>query len=186
LHTILTGHNDIRLFIAKIDDTVQETCRTTCKTPSNLTRKAKGRTVPWWTDALTTMRKRTNALRRLYKRTKNNNNLRESRRNQYTTAKIEYQSAIKREKTISWKKHCTATSPMNPWSEIYKIASGKTRQKTTMTTLQKPDGTHTADMIETLTFLMEQRIPEDNTQEDTDYHRAIRRLAEPIDTPDDK
>ena len=65
LYTILTRHNNIRLFIAKIDDTVQETCRTTCKPPSNPTKKAKGRTVPWWTDALTTMRKRTNALRRL-------------------------------------------------------------------------------------------------------------------------
>jgi hypothetical protein len=133
------------------------------------------------------MRKRTNALRRLNQRTKNNNDLRESRRNQYTTAKTEYQSSIKKEKTISWKKHCTATSPTNPWTEIYKIVSGKTRQKTTMITLQKPDGTNTADMIETLTFMMEQLIPEDNIQEDTDCHRAIRRLAEqPIDTSDDK
>jgi hypothetical protein len=37
-----------------------------------------------------------------------------------------------------------------------------------MTTLQNPDGTNTADMIETLTFLMERLIPEDNIQEDTD------------------
>lgn len=56
-----------------------------------------------------------------------------------------------------------------------------------MTTLQKPDGTNTADMIETFTFMMEQLIPEDNIQDDTDYHGAIRRLAEqPTDTPDDK
>jgi hypothetical protein len=35
-----------------------------------------------------------------------------------------------------------------------------------MTTLQKPDGTNTADMIKTLTFMMEQLIPEDNIQDD--------------------
>jgi invasion protein IalB len=85
---------------------------------------------------------------------------------QYTTAKTEYQSAIKKEKPISWKKHCTATSPTNPCTEIYKIASGKTRQEITMTTLQKPDGTNTADMIETLTFMREQLIPKENVQDD--------------------
>ena len=56
-----------------------------------------------------------------------------------------------------------------------------------MTTLQKPDGTITADMRETLTVTLEQLILEDNILDDTEYHRAIRRLAEqPIDTPDDK
>jgi len=48
------------------------------------------------------------------------------RRKQYNKAKSEYQTAIKTEKTISWKKHCTATSPTNPWTEVYKIAAGKT------------------------------------------------------------
>jgi len=38
--------------------------------------KFGGKTVPWWPDDLT-MRKRTNALRRLYQRTKNNNDLRD-------------------------------------------------------------------------------------------------------------
>jgi len=42
-----------------------------------------------------------------------------------------------------------------------------------MTTLQKPDGTITPDMIETLTVTLEQLILEDSTQDDTDYHRAI-------------
>jgi hypothetical protein len=68
------------------------------------------------------MRKRTNALRRLYQRTKNNNDLRESRRDQYTTAKKTYQVAINKEKKISWKIYCTAASPTNSWNGIYKIA----------------------------------------------------------------
>jgi len=116
LYTILTGKNNIRLFIEKIDDTVQETCRATCKPPSKSTNKVKGRTVPWWTDALTTMRKRRNALRRLYQRIKNNNDLRESRRKQYTTAKTLYQSAIKKEKNNILEKtlHCNITDkPMD-------------------------------------------------------------------------
>jgi len=43
----------------------------------------KGRAVPWWTDELTTMRKRTNALGRQHQRTTNNENLRESWKRQY-------------------------------------------------------------------------------------------------------
>ena len=69
------------------------------------------------------------------------------------------------------------------WNGIHKIASGKTRQKATMTSLQKPDGTITADVIETLTVTLEQVIPQDINQDDRDYHRAIRSLAEqPIHT----
>ena len=132
------------------------------------------------------MRKRTNVLRRLYQRTKNNNDLRESRMFQYATAKTAYQAARKG-KTISWKKHCTATSPTNPSNGIYRISTGKTQQKATMTTLQKQNGTIKADMIETLTVTLEQLILEDRIQDDTDYHREIRSLAEqPIDTPGDK
>jgi len=56
-----------------------------------------------------------------------------------------------------------------------------------ITTLQKPDGSKTANMTETLTVMLEQLIPEDNPQDDTDHHKAIRRQPEqPIDTTDDK
>jgi len=156
------------------------------QTPKQLNHKSKRQDSAVVDGHTTIMRKRTNSIRRLYQRTKNNNNLRETRRKQYAKAKTEYQSAIKKEKTISWKKHCTATSPTNPWTEIYKIAAGKTKQKITMTTLQKPDGTTTADMMETLTLMMEYIIPDDNTQEDTEYHKTVRSIVEqPIDTPDD-
>ena len=89
-------------------------------------KKLRVKKIPWCSDALTTMRKRTNALRRLYQRTKNNNDLRESSRDQYTTAKTAYQAAIKKGKNnILGEKICTATSPTNPWNGIYKIASEK-------------------------------------------------------------
>jgi len=52
---------------------------------------------------------------------------------------------------------------------------------------KKPDGTITADMRETLTGTLEQLTLEDNILDDTEYHRANRRLAgQPIDTTDDK
>jgi len=53
--------------------------------------------------------------------------------------------------------------------------------------LQKPDGSKTVNMTETLKFMMEQLIPEDNVQDDTDHHKNVRKLTEqPIKTTDDK
>jgi len=95
LHTRLTGHNNIRSFIEKFYDTVQETCRATCKRLRTATKKFRVRQfLGGW--MLTAMQKRTNTLRRLYQRTKIKNDLRESRRDQYTTAKTAYQAAIKK------------------------------------------------------------------------------------------
>ena len=56
-----------------------------------------------------------------------------------------------------------------------------------ITTLQKPDGTRTERMEDTLIFLLDQLTPEDNPQDDTDHHKELRRQVEqPINTPNDK
>jgi len=129
------------------------------------------------------MRKRTNALRRKYQSTTGNEALREIRRNQYSKARKEYQTAIRREKTRSWKQYCTTTSPINPWNEVYKLATSKARNRSTVETLQKPDGSKTINMEETLKLMLDLMIPEDHPQD----HKAVRRQVErPINTTDDK
>jgi len=138
--------------------------------------KPKGRTVPWWTDELTTMRKRTNALRRQFQRTTNNESLRESRKRQYNKAKADYQTAIRREKTRSWKNYCTLTPANNPCNEVYKIATGKTRNKQPLTTLQRPNGTVTETTEEMIELMLEHLFPDDDPPE---RHR-------PANTADDK
>jgi hypothetical protein len=58
-----------------------------CNTVFMLTRGAKHilkkNTVPWWTEELMVLRKRTYALRRRYQRTTNNENLRQERKTKY-------------------------------------------------------------------------------------------------------
>ena len=133
------------------------------------------------------MRKRTNALRRRYQRTLNNEELRTSRKNQYIEEKKNYQAAIRKEKTSSWKQHCTITTPNNPWNDVYRLAAGKTRETLTLTTLIKPDGSRTTNVGESLQTMMDQLIPEDSTQEDTIQHKITRRLPnQPIDTANDR
>ena len=133
------------------------------------------------------MRKRTNAMRRRYQRTLHNEDLGANRKNQYIEEKKKYQAAIRKEKMNSWKQHCTITTPNNPWNEIYKLAAGKIRETLTLTTLQKPDGSSTTNIDETLQTMMDLLIPEDSTQDDTIQHKNTRRLAaQPIDTANDK
>jgi hypothetical protein len=60
---------------------------------------------------------------------------------------------------------------------VYKLASGKTRNTVALTTLKIPDGSKTANTIDTLVHMAEQLIPEDNPQDDTDHHKNIRRLT---------
>jgi len=94
----LKGHKDIGEFIENFDKTIQLICKETLK-PRNLSHTfAKGKSVPWWTEALTTLRKRTNTLRRRYQRTLNNEELRENRKNRYFEGKWMYQAAIRKEK----------------------------------------------------------------------------------------
>jgi len=175
LNSMLRGQKDIREYIKKLDETIETTCKKTCKHQNSRNSMAKVKSVPWWTDALKIMRKRTNALRRRYQRTLSNEELRKIRKNEYTKTKTKYQAAITKDKTNPWKQYRTATSPINPWNEMYILASGKTRNKTTLTTLQKPDGSKTANMTE------------DNVQDVTVHHKNVRRLTEqPIETTDDK
>ena len=83
------------------------------------------KSVPWWTDELTVMRKKTYALRRRYQRPRNHEGLREQRKTIYLAEKAKYEATIKREKIQSSKEYCNLTTFSNPWNEVYKLAAGK-------------------------------------------------------------
>jgi len=62
----------------------------------------------------------------------------------------------------------------NPWNAVYNFAGGKRNTTTQMTTLRKPEGTLTTDTRETLHLMLDNFTPEDNEQDDSDYHKQIR------------
>jgi len=187
LNAQLKEHKDISEFMEKYEEVIRLTCKETLKLPKQQQTSTKGKSVPWWTDALTILRNRTNALCRRFQRTTNNEELRENRKNRYLEGKRKYQAAIRKEKLNSWKQYCTTTPSDNPWNAVYKLASGKTRITAAPTTLLKPDGSKTANTLETLEYVAEHLILEDNPHNDTDYHKNIRRLTEqPINTISDR
>jgi len=133
----LEATRDIQEFTKKLEEVIQKAAKETSGSRNTAKQKAKGKTVPWWTNGLTTMRKKTNALRRRYQTTTSNDALRVSRKTQYNKAKAEYQAAVRKEKTRYLKEYCTTTSPFNSWNEVYKLASNKTRSKTMINDITK-------------------------------------------------
>ena len=123
-------------------------------------------------------------MRRRYQWTTGNETLRESRKKQYNKAKSEYQAAVRKEKSRSWKEYCTMTSPSNPWNEVYKLASNKLRNKAMIMTMKKPDGSKTESTEETLRLILHQLTPEDNPQEDTPPHTSKRTNGTTIKHPE--
>jgi len=63
------------------------------------------------------MRKRINALRRLYQITRNNEELRESRKHKNLEEKKKYQYEIRKVKLDSWKEYCNVAASVNTWSQ---------------------------------------------------------------------
>jgi hypothetical protein len=76
---------------------------------------------------------------------------------------------------------------VNPWNLVYKIASGKIRTSTRLTTLEKEDGMYTTDTKSTIMHMLEHFVPDDSEDSVNKLHRKIRKeIQEPIDTTDGK
>ena len=89
----------------KLIDEFQEVIKAACDKSfrRRITKKTiTNKSVPWWTDELSVMRKRTNALRR-YQRTRKHEGLREQRKTIYLAEKARYESTMKKEKIRSWR-----------------------------------------------------------------------------------
>jgi len=143
-------------------EVLEEACRSSFQTRA-LQLKMARRTVPWWSEELTTMRKWLNALRRRFQRTKDDK-LRTQRRAQYIEAKTNYASKIRKAKSLSWREYCNMTTYINPWNEAYRLAAGKRKSTTQITTLRKPDGTFTEDLQATLKYMLDHFAPEESTR----------------------
>ena len=164
------------------------------KTASNKTyrkhrtsKKTTHKSVPWWIQELTIVRKRTDALRRRHQRTRNNDELRERRKLQYLEGKAQYAATIKRETLRSWKEYCNITTAANPWNYVGKLAAGKRRYYSLFTSLRKPDGSLTTEMEETVKLVLENFTPEGNVQDDSEFHKQIRAQSKgTVNNPDDR
>ena len=183
----LNVYDDVDELVDNVFSCITAACNTTFKISNRARHVIKKNNVPWWTEELTVLRKRTNALRRRFQRTTNNDTLRQERKAQYSEGKHEYERKLKDAKFKSWKTFCTIKDGANPWTAVYKIASGKIRTSTKLTTIEKNDGTYTTDMKTTLTHMLTHFAPDDRADSDNHYHKKVRKdCQDPTTTVDDK
>jgi hypothetical protein len=76
-----------------------------------------------------------------------------------------YQYEIRKDKFNSWKENCNVTACSNPWSQVYKLATGKVRGNDIMTTLRKPDGSETSSILETINIMLDHLITDGREEE---------------------
>jgi len=119
---LLHGPNTVDAGIEEIDEALSQRVRTApnsediveefhealdkaCKSSFRLTRsmmtnrkEAQHKSVPWWTQRLTILRKKVNAQRRRYQHIKGDTVLREQRKEQYLSTKAEYAATIRKER----------------------------------------------------------------------------------------
>jgi len=71
------------------------------------------------------------------------------------------------DKLNSWKEYCNVTASTNRWSQVYKLASGKIRTNSIMTTLTKPDESETTCIQETMQVMFDYIFKEDSVEKNS-------------------
>jgi hypothetical protein len=90
--------NDTEKIIDDFHKVMKAACEKTFRRPQAAGTIITNKSIPWRTEELTIMRKRTNALRRRYQRTRTHEGLREQRKTRYLEEKARYEARIRREK----------------------------------------------------------------------------------------
>jgi len=77
------------------------------------------------------------------------------------------------------------TASLNPWFHAYKLAKGKGRTSSTMTTLWKTDSTVILSILEKMNTMLEHLITDDGEEEDQNHKNIRKMIEEPIYTSEE-
>ena len=98
---------DIEELIEEFHDVMKSACNESFRTRRVSKKAMSNKSIPWWTEELTVMWKRVNALRRRYQRRRNSEELREQRKTQYLERKARYVATVKTQKLIHGRRIAT-------------------------------------------------------------------------------
>ena len=87
LSSLVTERTNIETMVEGYNEALRRACNNAFIMHSSTRHPGTHKSVPWWTSELTALRKRTNALRRRYQRTQNDEGLRNIRKKQYIDSK---------------------------------------------------------------------------------------------------
>lgn len=134
-------------------------------------RRLANRTVPWWNEELSTLRKKANKIKKQMIRARKLQLM--DKKNYvrgYKDARNKYVSQIKKEKTEAWKNFVTTTGNQDPWSIVYKIVCNKIKQPNQIGSLTLPTGQQTSSWGEPIEALLNKYVPKDDKDIERDNH----------------
>nr|CAD7461046.1 unnamed protein product [Timema tahoe] len=126
-----------------------------------------------WNDRLQGLRARARRARKRYQRGRDPV-ARVVLLNIYRERKREFEEGLAEEKRKSWEKYVKEELQRGPWGIPFKIAAGKIRPPTMLSTLRREDGSTTKNWEESALLLMETLLPDDDEEEDNEGQRVLR------------
>ena len=186
LYTKISPETDTELAVEKYQDSLTAASKKSFYVRKQRDKTTEYKSAPWWSMELTLMKKKINAMRRRYQRTKRDDDLLETRKQHYQQEKRNYATTLRKSKMPSLKQFCNETTTSNPCNAAYKLATGNIKKCSTLSMLRKPDGIITKDLEGTTRYMIESFTLADSEESDSYCHKLLRtEIKEPIATEDD-
>lgn len=155
----LTTNEDIDILVKWVTKTMHKSAKGTIPK-----KRSFQKSVPWWNQELTTIKRRVNTLRRQYQQ-QTNEDQRRIERSEYRKARREYTRNINQTRRNSLIKFVEETSQKDPYGFIYKMLNNKVNAKKALVSINKEEG-QTRDWQETATALLRGFFGEPTEQDD--------------------
>ncbi|GBN70725.1 Retrovirus-related Pol polyprotein from type-1 retrotransposable element R1 [Araneus ventricosus] len=171
----LTSKRQLEAWIQSWEDFIQE-AYASCGSgqPSRLK-------VPWWDGDLETQRKKSRTLRARFMRCHHPQE-RLLRRMIYKRELAKYKYMIKQKSRQCFEVFCAELASVNPFCLPYKLAVSTIRQPTILRGVQRPDGTLTASLEETVRLIVSRHFPSDERSAESNEQARVRGLVEDYST----
>ena len=132
----------------------------------------------WWTEELSKLRHEVNTSRRRFQRCQTNR--RPELLNDYKVLRLQFKQLVIKTKLEKWESFVAINSRDNPFGLIYKISREKINQQKICEIINKSNELIT-DSTGIATTLINELFPNDNPQEDNDYHKNMRQFSATTD-----
>ena len=131
----------------------------------------------FWNKKLEKLRQDMRIKRRRYQNCKNLT-IRPEKLASYRESKEKYESEIKTSKIKQWENYINEHLKKDPWGLPYKIMMEKIKSPTVLTTLTKENGEKTMGWKESVEYLMDKLLPDDDVENESEFHHRTRRNLE--------
>jgi len=142
------------------------------------TKRRYGKTVPWWTETLSVLRREVQSARRQLSRLRRlgiADDLAQTLR-RYKKTRADYIREIRRCKITSWQNFVTAKGNEDPWGIVYKILRNKIRSDFNTFHSVREGEASTLTWSDTARRLLDKMVPTNIETDDADAHSIIGKI----------